>query len=137
TIARIQKAGWREFYAGETARLIDRDMAAHDGTIRYDDLRAYKAIEREPVQGTFRGNQILSMPPSSSGGTTLIEMLNIFETFPAQLGREGSVEQRHHMIEAMRRAYRDRAQYAGDPGFFTIPIDILTSKARAQELART
>jgi gamma-glutamyltranspeptidase/glutathione hydrolase len=137
TIGRLQKHGWREFYAGETARLIDRDMAAHDGTIRYDDLRAYKAIEREPVQGTFRGNQILSMPPSSSGGATLIEMLNIFETFPAQLGREGSVEQRHHMIEAMRRAYRDRAQYAGDPGFFTIPIDILTSKARAQELART
>ena len=87
TIARIQKAGWREFYEGLTAHLIDRDMAAHDGTIRYDGLRAYKAIERDPVKGTFRGNQILSMPPSSSGGTTLIEMLNIFETFPAQLGR--------------------------------------------------
>jgi gamma-glutamyltranspeptidase / glutathione hydrolase len=137
TIARIQKRGWREFYEGETARRIDRDMAEHHGTIRYEDLRAYQAIEREPVRGTFRGNPILSMPPSSSGGVALIEMLNILETFPQQLGREGSAEQRHHMIEAMRRAYRDRAQFATDPKFFPIPVDLLTSKAHAQELAMT
>jgi gamma-glutamyltranspeptidase/glutathione hydrolase len=137
TIARLQKHGWREFYEGETAHRIDRDMAAHKGTIRYEDLRDYKAIERDPVQGTYRGARILSMPPSSSGGVTLIEMLNIFETFPAQLGREGSVEQRHHMIEAMRRAFRDRAEFSADPGFFSVPIDRLTSKAHAQELART
>jgi gamma-glutamyltranspeptidase/glutathione hydrolase len=137
TIARIQKHGWREFYEGETARLIDRDMAAHGGTIRYDDLRGYKAIERDPVQGTFRGNPVFSSPPSSSGGMTLVEMLNIFETFPAQLGREGSVAQRHEMIEAMRRAYRDRAAHSGDPGFFQIPIDLMTSKAHAKELAGT
>ena len=115
TIRRLQKHGWREFYEGETAHLIDADMAAHNGTIRYDDLRAYKAIERDPLHSTFRENQILSMPPSSSGGTTLIEMLNIFENFPAKLGREGSVEQRHHMIEAMRRAFRDRAEFSADP----------------------
>jgi gamma-glutamyltranspeptidase/glutathione hydrolase len=137
TIARMQKHGWREFYEGETAHLIDRDMAAHNGTIRYDDLRGYKAIERDPVKGTFRGNLIFSSPPSSSGGATLVEMLNIFETFPAQLGREGSVGQRHEMIEAMRRAYRDRAQYSADPGFFEVPVELLTSKAHAQELART
>ncbi len=137
TIARIQKRGWREFYEGETARLIDRDMAAHNGTIRFDDLRAYKAIERDPVKGTFRGNQIVSMPPSSSGGTTLIEMLNILETFPTELGREGSVQQRHHMIEAMRRAFRDRAEYSADPGFFPVVIDMLTSKERARQLAAT
>ncbi len=113
------------------------DMAAHNGTIRYDDLRGYKAIERDPVKGTFRGNPVLSMPPSSSGGATLIEMLNIFETFPAQLGREGSVEQRHYMIESMRRAFSDRAEYSGDPGFFPIPVEMLTSKAHAQELAQT
>ena len=137
TIARIQKKGWREFYEGETAHRIDRDMAEHNGTIRYEDLRGYKAIERDPVKGTFRGNQILSMPPSSSGGATLIEMLNIFEAFPAELGREGSVEQRHHMIESMRRAFRDRAEYSADPGFFQIPVDMLTSKEHARELART
>jgi gamma-glutamyltranspeptidase/glutathione hydrolase len=137
TIARLQRRGWREFYEGETARLIDRDMAAHNGTIRYDDLRGYKAIERDPVKGSYRGNIILSMPPSSSGGTTLIEMLNIMETFPAQLGREGSVEENHHMIEAMRRAYRDRAEYSGDPGFVPVPIDLLTSKEHARELAQS
>src|SRR5580704_7068751 len=137
TIARLQKRGWREFYEGETARLIDRDMAAHNGTIRYDDLRAYKAIERDPVKGSYRGATILSMPPSSSGGATLIEMLNILETFPAQLGREGSVEESHHMIEAMRRGYRDRAEYSADPGYFPVPIYLLTSKEHARELARS
>jgi gamma-glutamyltranspeptidase / glutathione hydrolase len=135
TIARIQRDGWREFYEGETAHRIDRDMAAHNGTIRYDDLKAYRAIERDPVTGTFRGNRILSMPPSSSGGVTLIEMLNIFETFPAQLGMEGSSEQRHEMIESMRRAFRDRAEFSADPGFFTVPVDLLTSKDHARDLA--
>jgi len=137
TIARLQRHGWREFYEGETARLIDRDMAAHNGTRRYDDCGEYKAIERDPVKGSFRGNTILSMPPSSSGGTTLIGMLNILETFPAELGREGSVDQRHHMIEAMRRAFRDRAKFSADPGFFPVPIDLLTSKDHARELAQS
>ncbi len=137
TIARIQQRGWREFYEGETARLIDRDMVAHDGTIRYDDLRSYRAIERDPVKGSFRGNWILSMPPSSSGGATVIEMLNIFETFPGKLGMEGSVEQRHNMIESMRRAFRDRAEFSADPAFFPVPIDLLTSKDHARELAHS
>lgn len=137
TIARIQKQGWREFYEGKTARLIDADMAAHNGTIRYEDLKNYKAVEREPVKGTFRGNIILSMPPSSSGGATLIEMLNIFENFPAQLGMEGSSAQLHHEIESMRRAFRDRAQYSADPAFFDVPLDLLTSKDHARELAAT
>jgi gamma-glutamyltranspeptidase/glutathione hydrolase len=136
TIARIQK-GWREFYEGQTAHLIDRDMAENNGTIRYDDLRTYKAIERDPVKSTYRANLIVSMPPSSSGGTTLIEMLNILEAFPAELGREGSVEQRHRMIESMRRAFRDRAEYSADPGFFPVPIELLTGKEHARELARS
>src|SRR5437588_8868593 len=135
TIARLQKHGWREFYEGETARLIDRDMAAHHGAIRYDDLRGYKAIERDPVKGMYRGARILSMPPSSSGGTTLIEMLNILETLPAQLGREGSVAQRHHMIEAMRRAFRDRAEFSADPDFFPGPIGRWRGKSPAQAVA--
>jgi gamma-glutamyltranspeptidase / glutathione hydrolase len=136
TIARIQKSGWKEFYEGETAHMIDRDMAAHNGTIRYEDLKNYSAMEREPVSSTFRGNKILSMPPSSSGGVTLIEMLNILETFPAELGREGSAGQRQHMIEAMRRSFRDRAEYSGDPKFVDIPVKMLTSKEHAKELAR-
>jgi gamma-glutamyltranspeptidase/glutathione hydrolase len=135
TIARIQRDGWREFYEGETARLIAKDMAANKGTIAYDDLRNYHAIERDPVKGSYRGNWILSMPPSSSGGTTLIEMLNIFEIFPEPLGMEGSSEQRHYMIESMRRAFRDRGEYSADPDFFKVPIDLLTSKDHAHELA--
>ena len=137
TIARIQEQGWREFYEGKTAHLIDRDMEGHDGTIRYEDLRSYKAIERAPVKGSFRGNWILSMPPSSSGGCTLIEMLNIFETFPAELGMEGSSQQLHHMIEAMRRSFRDRAEFSGDPAFLPVPVEMLTSKEHARELAGT
>src|SRR5260370_22146817 len=137
TIARIQKGGWREFYEGQTARLIDHDMAENNGTIRYDDLRAYKAIERDPVKSTYRANFIVSMPPSSRGGTTLIEMLTILETFPAEIGREGSVEQRHRMIESIPRAFRDRAEYSADPGFFPVPIELLTGKEHARELARS
>jgi gamma-glutamyltranspeptidase/glutathione hydrolase len=137
TIARIQKGGWKEFYEGETARLIDKDMAAHNGTIRYEDLKGYSAVERSPVEGTYRGNKILSMPPSSSGGVTLIEMLNIMETFPAVLGREGSADQRHQMIESMRRAFRDRAEYSGDPKFVDIPVSMLTSKEHARDLAKS
>jgi gamma-glutamyltranspeptidase/glutathione hydrolase len=137
TIARIQRLGWREFYTGRTARLIDADMAAHGGTIRYNDLKNYKPVEREPLKGTYRGNQILTMPPSSSGGFTLIEMLNILETFPSQLGMEGSSVQLHHMIEAMRRAFRDRDEFSADPAFFPVPLDMLTSKEHARELAAT
>jgi gamma-glutamyltranspeptidase / glutathione hydrolase len=137
TIARIQRHGWREFYTGRTAHLIDADMAAHGGTIRYDDLRKYKAVEREPLKGTYRGNQVLTMPPSSSGGFTLLEMLNILENFPAQLGMEGSSEQIHHEVESMRRAFRDRAEFAADPAFFPVPLDMLTSKDHARELAAT
>lgn len=137
TIQRLQRKGWQDFYQGETAKRIDRDMAAHNGTIRYGDLSVYRAIERDPVQGTFRGNRVLSMPPSSSGGTTLIEMLNIFETFPAQAGMEGSSQQRHRMIESMRRAFKDRAENSADPAFFPVPLDLLTSKEHARELAGT
>src|SRR5260370_22143788 len=117
--------------------MVDRDMPERNAPIRNEDVRAYKAIEREPVKSTYRGNPIVSMPPSSSGGTTLIEMLNILETFPAELGREGSVEQRHRMIESMRRAFRDRAEYSADPAFFPVPIELLTGKEHARELARS
>src|SRR5260370_15795341 len=115
TIARIARHGWREFYEGATAHLIDRDMAAHNGTIRYEDLRSYSAIEREPVKGTFRGNRILSMPPSSSGGFTLTAMLNIFETIPPPIGMQAPPEQLPHTIESSARACRYPPQFAHHP----------------------
>ena len=135
TLARLQAKGAREFYEGETARLIDADMRAHNGTITYDDMKAYKPIVRDPIEGVYRGHRILAVPPSTSGGFTLIEMLNILERYPARVGGEGSTESRHLMIEAMRRAFHDRREFAADPAFYPVPVERLISKAHAAELA--
>ena len=135
TIRRLQKEGPREFYVGETARRIARDMAANGGTITLADLKAYEAKKMAPVEGKYRGYRVLSSPPSSSGGTTLIAMLNILENFPASLGAEGSTASRHLLVESMRRAYRDRAEYSADPDFFPVPVEKLISKDHARELA--
>jgi gamma-glutamyltranspeptidase/glutathione hydrolase len=136
TIKRLQKSP-RDFYEGETARLIAAAMAANGGTITLDDLRNYKAKPIPPLEGAYRGYKVLTAPPSSSGGTTLLAMLNILETFPMPLGGEGSVRSRHLMTEAMRRAYRDRAEHSADPAFFPVPVEKLTSKDYARELAST
>ncbi len=135
TIRRLQRYGWREFYDGETARRIAADMAANGGTMTLEDLKQYRALELAPLRGTYRGYPVLTVPPSSAGGLTLLQMLNILERFPLRLGTEGSAESRHLMIEAMKRAYRDRARYAGDPAFVAVPVERLTSKEYAAELA--
>ena len=135
TIRRLQKNGWREFYEGETARLIDADMRANGGTILLDDLKKYSAKDMHPVEGTYRGYGILTVPPSSSGGVALVGMLNILEQFPMKIGEEGSAASRHLLVEAMRRAYRDRAEWAADPAFFDVPVTKLISKEHAKELA--
>jgi gamma-glutamyltranspeptidase/glutathione hydrolase len=137
TIGRMQKQGWREFYEGETARRIAADMAAHGGTLTYEDLKGYQARLLDPIRGTYRKHVILTLPPSSGGGTSLLEMLNILECFPMRLGMEGSAESRHLMIEAMKRAYRDRGIYLADPAFFSVPVDKLIDKTYAANLART
>lgn len=135
TIARLQRRGWREFYEGETARRIAADMAANGGTITYDDLKNYRAIERPPLRGNYRGYTILAVPPSTAGGVTVLEILNILEHFPAPPGTEGSSQARHLQIEAMKRAYRDRALHLADPAFHAAPLDRLLSKQYAAELA--
>ncbi len=91
----------------------------------------------KPLGGSYRGHPILTMPPSTSGGMAFLEMLNILEQFPLRLGMEGSSESRHFMIEAMKRAYYDRSRHAADPAFFEIPVERLTSKVYAAELAKT
>ena len=136
TLQRLQKNGAKEFYEGQTAQLIAKDMAANNGTITLDDLKAYKAIEREPIKGTYRGHPILAMGPSSSGGTAVIQMLNILENFDLKLGEEGSAKARHLHVEAARRAFRDRAEFAGDPAFFQIPTDKLITKEHAKTWAK-
>ncbi|MDX2267320.1 MAG: gamma-glutamyltransferase [Bryobacter sp.] len=135
TIARMQKKGGREFYEGETARRIAADMAANGGLITAEDLRSYQAVAREPLTTTYRGYPILTSAPSSSGGMVVIEMLNMLENFELPLGMEGSAMHRHLLAETMKRAFRDRLLYAGDPEYKQIPVARLTSKEYAKELA--
>lgn len=125
------------FYAGWIADRIAEDMAANGGLITKADLAAYRAKERAPITGTFNGYDIISMPPPSSGGTAIVEMLNMLEALGIQKTRRGSVEALHLVTEAMRRAYLDRARYLGDTDFVTVPIDRLTSQAHARDLITT
>jgi gamma-glutamyltranspeptidase/glutathione hydrolase len=134
TISRLQRNP-RDFYTGETAKRIAAAMAAHGGSITLADLEAYQAKALQPIQGTYRNVGILTVPPSSSGGTTLMQMLNILETFPMKLGEEGSARSRHLEVEAMRLAYADRAAHSADPAFHEVPVERLTSKAYAKQLA--
>jgi gamma-glutamyltranspeptidase / glutathione hydrolase len=112
-------------------------MQANGGLISKADLAAYQAKERAPVTGTFRGYDVASMPPPSSGGVALIEMLNILESFDLKAKGAASAEAKHIEIEAMRRAYLDRARHLGDPDFVEVPLARLLSKEYARTLAAT
>ena len=125
------------FYKGWIADRIAEDMTANGGIITKEDLAAYEAKERAPVKGTFRGYEIASMPPPSSGGVALIEMLNMLEAFDLKAKGAGSAEAKHLEIEAMRHAYLDRARYLGDPDFVQIPLSKLLSKEYARTLSST
>jgi gamma-glutamyltranspeptidase/glutathione hydrolase len=138
SLQRIADQGPEGFYKGRTAELIVADMEANDGLITLEDLANYKAKKRAPVFGSYHGYRIISMPPPSSGGTILIEMLNILEGFPLANYGSGSADTLHLMTEAMRRAYEDRARYLGDPDYDdSIPLDRLLSKDYAQKLRST
>ncbi|HWS86988.1 MAG TPA: gamma-glutamyltransferase [Pyrinomonadaceae bacterium] len=136
TFARIQRFGPREFYEGRTARLIAEDMRAHDGLITLEDLKNYVAKERAPLRTTYRGFEVISMPPPSSGGAVLIEMLNILEGFDLRHMGATSSERYHVQTEAMRRAFADRAEYMGDADFVSVPVAGLIDKAYAEQLRR-
>jgi len=134
TFARLQRGGPNEFYEGETARLIVDDLKRHNGLITMEDMRGYVAKEREPVRGTYRGYEVISMPPPSSGGAVLIEMLNILEGYDLKKMDWASSERYHLMTEAMRRAFADRAEYMGDTDFVKVPIAGLIDKKYAAQL---
>ena len=122
TFARLQKFGPREFYEGETARRIAQAMAENGGTITLEDLKNYRAVEREPLRGSYRGYDIVTMPPPSSGGIALLQMLKMIEPHDvAALGNDSS-EKYHLFAEAMKRAFRDRAEYLADPDFAPVPV---------------
>jgi gamma-glutamyltranspeptidase/glutathione hydrolase len=132
TLARLEKRGPREFYEGETARRIAAAMAANGGYITLDDLKNYRPVEREPLRGTYRGYEIITFPPPSSGGIVLLNVLNQLEGDNlAALGASSS-EASHLLIEAMRRAFADRATLMGDPDFVKVPVAELISKDYAR-----
>lgn len=125
TLRRIRDRGKAGFYEGRTAELIVEEMERGGGIIDREDLRRYHVVEREPVSGTYRGYRIHSMPPPSSGGVAIIQLLNGVR--PYDLGRMGYHSSRtvHLMGETMRRVYADRAKWLGDPEYFPVPIDTL------------
>jgi gamma-glutamyltranspeptidase/glutathione hydrolase len=123
TLARMQQAGPREFYEGETGRRIDAAMRAHGGTITRKDLVDYRAIERTPLRRSYRGHDIVVMPPPSSGGITIFQMLTMIEPFDVRGMGHNSAARHHLFAEAMRRAFCDRIEYIGDPAFVKVPVD--------------
>ncbi|HIA99177.1 MAG TPA: gamma-glutamyltransferase, partial [Gemmatimonadetes bacterium] len=124
------------FYQGETASLIAAEMRRGEGLITLEDLARYQARERNTIQGTYRGYDIISMPPPSSGGVAIVTMLNILEAYDLPGMGHNSAEYIHHLAEAMRRAYRDRAQFLADADFSDVPVQRLTSKEHATWLRR-
>jgi gamma-glutamyltranspeptidase/glutathione hydrolase len=134
SLGRIRDQGRDGFYLGETARLIAQEMERGGGMITEEDLSRYQAVERTPIMGTYRGYDIIGMPPPSSGGTAMVEMLNILEGYDLRAMGHNSPEYLHHLTEAMRRAFRDRAMHMADSDFADPPLDELTSKAYAESL---
>lgn len=135
TLALIRDHGPDGFYRGRTARLIAEDMKANGGLITLQDLDSYEAKFRDPVRGTYRGLEVVSMGPPSSGGTVLLEMLNMMENFPVPSTGPGSSSPIHLKAEIMRRAFADRAEYLGDSDFVDVPVKGLISKEYAARLA--
>jgi gamma-glutamyltranspeptidase / glutathione hydrolase len=122
TLRRLQQRGPHEFYTGRTARLIADDMAAHGGLITMADLAGYRAIERTPLHGSYRGYEILTMPPPSSGGVALLQMLGMLESHDVAALGLNSAAKIHLFAEVMRRAFHDRGQFLGDPDFVQVPV---------------
>ena len=138
TLKRISKKGKNGFYKGKTAELIAADMQANGGLITEEDLAAYQAVIRKPIEITYRGYTVTGMPPPSSGGITLSIMLNILAGYQLTDLGYNSAAYIHLVVEAMRRGFADRAHYLGDPDFNQeMPVEWLISKEHAEELRNT
>jgi gamma-glutamyltranspeptidase/glutathione hydrolase len=134
TLETIATQGAAGFYAGPVAQKIVNAAQAAGGRMTMEDLASYRAVERQPVSGTYRGYTIVSMPPPSSGGAHIVEILNILEGYPLREQGLNSAASLHEMAEAEKLAYADRAIYLGDPDFVKIPVAGLLSKAYAEHL---
>ncbi|ELW8652684.1 gamma-glutamyltransferase [Salmonella enterica] len=136
SLTMIAENGPDAFYKGDIARQIAQQMQQNGGLITTDDLVAYQAVERTPVSGEYRGYQIFSMPPPSSGGIHIVQILNILENFDMNKYGFGSADAIQIMAEAEKYAYADRSEYLGDPDFVNVPWQALTSKTYAKSIAR-
>ena len=136
TVKAIAEHGRDGFYKGPVADLIVRTMEKYDGIITHEDLENYRCVERKPVTGTYRGHGIVSMAPPSSGGISLIEILNILERYDIGVSGWNTAQTVHLMVEAERRAFADRAEYIADPDFIEVPVKTLTSKMYADARAK-
>jgi len=137
TLRRISEQGAKEFYEGKTAELLVAEMAKHDGLITMEDMKNYSPTIREPVQGTYRGYDIYSMSPPSSGGVHVVQILNMLEGYPIAEYGHNSAQTIHLMAEAMKLAYADRSFYLGDVDFIKVPLKGLTEKEYAATLRKT
>jgi gamma-glutamyltranspeptidase / glutathione hydrolase len=131
SLERIRDNGRDGFYRGETARLLVAEMQRGGGLISMEDLELYQPRERPPVRGSYRGYEVISMPPPSSGGVAMIQMLNVLEGFDLAAMGHNSPAYLHHLAEAMRLAYQDRARFIADPDFVDVPVERLISKEYA------
>jgi len=135
TLTAIARAGAEGFYTGPVAERIAAEVASHGGPMTRVDLAGYRAVFRQPVSGRYRGLRVTAMPPPSSGGVHIVQMLNLLERYPLGDYGAGSAQALHVMAEAMKLAYADRSQWLGDPDFTDVPMRGLTSRAYADALA--
>ena len=136
SLKKLKQYGPSAFYQGDIAKKIVAEMELNGGLITLKDLGNYKVKERVPIKGTYKGYEIVSMPPSSSGGVHLIQMLNMLEPFSLNEMGFGSAETIHLLSEVMKRAYSDRSKYLGDTDFVEVPLKGLTSKTYAKKLLK-
>ncbi|MGE6453029.1 gamma-glutamyltransferase [Shewanella baltica] len=135
SLSLIAEKGTKGFYEGETATKLINAVKDAGGIMTLDDLKNYKVVERDPVRGEYRGYEVVSMPPPSSGGVHIIEMLNVLQQFPIDKLGHNTAQTIHLMAETMKHAYADRSEYLGDPDFYKVPVTALTSKDYAQKIA--
>jgi gamma-glutamyltranspeptidase / glutathione hydrolase len=134
TLRRITRYGAKDFYEGLTARMITKAMAANGGLITLQDLHEYKAVERTPLTGAYRGFDIITAPPPSSGGIGILQMLGVLEHSGYEKAGHGSAAHIHYVAETMRRYYADRSEYLGDPDFFRVPVKALLHPRYIEQL---
>ena len=137
TLAIISKEGEKGFYQGDIAKAIANSIQQANGVVTEKDLENYNVVERKAIQGTYRGYDVFSMPPPSSGGVHIVQILNMLENYDLAAMGHNSAQHIHTLVESMRRAYADRSLHLGDSDFVKVPVKTLTSKKYAKQLVAT